>query len=61
MREMLPDTCEGETQGHVVKYVSGPSSAEPLTPAENPYSRLGDLEPANLISFAYQIAAGMVR
>ena len=64
MREMLPDTCEGETEGHVVKfneYVSGPGSAEPLTPAENPYSRLGDLEPANLISFAYQIAAGMVR
>ena len=51
MREMLPGTCEGESYGHVVKF----------NEAENPYSRLGDLEPANLISFAYQIAAGMVR
>ena len=26
----------------------------------NPYAALGDLEPVNLISFAYQIASGMV-
>lgn len=26
----------------------------------NPYANLGDLEPVNLISFAYQIASGMV-
>lgn len=64
MREMLPDTGNGDDERHVVKfneYVSGPGSAEPLSPTENPYSRLGDLEPANLISFAFQIAAGMVR
>ena len=27
----------------------------------NPYASLGDLEPLDLISFAYQIAVGMVR
>ena len=61
MKEMLPDTDDGT---HVVKfneYVHGPGSEDPMSPSENPYSRLGDLEPANLISFAYQIAAGMVR
>lgn len=29
-------------------------------PEESPYANLGDVEPVNLISFAYQIAAGMV-
>lgn len=29
-------------------------------PEESPYATLGDVEPVNLISFAYQIAAGMV-
>ena len=41
---------------------------EPLSPVSqcasydrlNPYSNLGDVEPVNLISFAYQIASGMV-
>ena len=27
---------------------------------ESPYVNLGDVEPVNLVSFAYQIAAGMV-
>ena len=29
-------------------------------PEESPYATLGDVEPVNLVSFAYQIAAGMV-
>ena len=29
-------------------------------PNLNPYSHLGDLEPANLIKFAFQISSGMV-
>ena len=29
-------------------------------PEESPYVHLGTVEPVNLISFAYQIAAGMV-
>ena len=28
---------------------------------DNPYASLGELEPFDLISFAYQIAMGMVR
>lgn len=27
---------------------------------DNPYAGLGELEPVNLISFAYQIASGLV-
>ena len=30
-------------------------------PEESPYASLGEVEPVNLVSFAYQIAAGMVR
>ena len=41
---------------------------EPLSPVSqcasydrlNPYANLGEVEPVNLISFAYQIASGMV-
>ena len=29
-------------------------------PEESPYATLGDVEPVNLVSFAHQIAAGMV-
>ena len=46
----------------------GVDEGEPLSPVSqcasydrlNPYSNLGDVEPVNLISFAYQIASGMV-
>ena len=36
-----------------------PVSAVSL-PEESPYATLGDVEPVNLVSFAHQIAAGMV-
>lgn len=32
-----------------------------MTEMENPYSDLGELKSVDLISFAYQIASGMVR
>ena len=33
-----------------------------ITPEfDSPYADLGDIEPLNLLSFAYQIASGMVR
>lgn len=42
---------------------------QPLSPVSqfasydklNPYANPGDLEPVNIVSFAYQIASGMVR
>ena len=47
----------------------GDPNTEPLSPLSqcasydklNPYANPGDLEPVNIISFAYQIASGMVR
>ena len=37
------------------------SSSDAVTPApDSPYADLGEVEPVNLISFAYQIASGMV-
>lgn len=46
----------------------GDPNTEPLSPLSqcasydklNPYANPGDLEPVNIISFAYQIASGMV-
>ena len=47
---------------------AGDVIAEPLSPVSqhasydrlNPYANPGELEPVNLVSFAYQIASGMV-
>ena len=37
------------------------SSSDTVTPPpDSPYADLGEVEPVNLISFAYQIASGMV-
>ena len=68
-RNMQDERKPVESEGSVLignEYVNNPGQDtvvlvphSPLTGEENPYSRLGDLEPHNLISFAFQIATGM--
>lgn len=42
--------------------VAGGEEVGTLVPSpDSPYAALGEVEPVNLISFAYQIASGMVR
>ena len=45
---------------HSESDVTNSSSDTVTPPPDSPYADLGEVEPVNLISFAYQIASGMV-
>ena len=54
----LTDTAD-KAEMMVVGHVEGSEGVIPVPGSQ--YAELGGVEPVNLISFAYQIASGMVR
>ena len=65
MTPMTPMTPASDCPllGEREKKTSSPSSPQGQVPSpyEKPFSALGELRPIHLVSFAYQIASGMVR
>ena len=52
--------CNGIILLFKVPNHSPDSNKQLCTPSDSPYSDLGEIDTINLLSFAYQIASGMV-